>query len=141
MNLWFRRHDLLKILVIASMVSTAIHFVDNYLYFEHYPQPEWITPPGIYRSWILWTAFGIAGYWLYKTQRFWPSYLCLAIYSTCGISSLAHYLYGAMHEFSAKMHFFILTDALTGLAILAFTLWSSLILQEQFKNSRTSVMP
>ncbi|MEL7036080.1 MAG: hypothetical protein AAFO04_10740 [Cyanobacteria bacterium J06592_8] len=33
------------------------------------------------------------------------------------------------------MHFFILTDGLTGLAVLGFTLWSALILKEQFPDS------
>ena len=135
-----KRRDLLKILLIVSAVSTAIHFTDNYLYFEQYPQPEWITKPGVYRSWIIWTVFGVAGYWLYQNRRHWSSYACLAIYSTCGLSSLGHYLYGAMHEFSPKMHFFIVTDGLTGLTVLGFTLWSILILQEQFRDSSSSVM-
>jgi len=139
MNSEIKRQSLLKILLIACIVSTAIHFTDNYLYIEHYPQPDWITPSSIVRSWIIWTVTGIAGYWLYKNQWFWLSYICLAYYSFCGLSSLAHYLYGSMSEFSAKMHLFIATDALTGLAILGFTLWSSLILREQFRNPGTSV--
>ena len=139
MNSEIKRQNLLKILLIASIVSTAIHFTDNYLYIEHYPQPDWITPASIVRSWIIWTVIGIAGYWLYKNQRFWLSYPCLAYYSFCGLSSLAHYLFGSMAEFSAKMHLFIATDALTGLAILVFTLWSGLILREQFRNTGTTV--
>ena len=93
MNLENDRQQLLKILLLISVVITAVHFTDNFIYFEHYPQPDWITRPGVYRSWIIWTVFGIAGYWLYKNQRFWLSYLCLAIYSTCGLSSLGHYLF------------------------------------------------
>jgi len=139
MNSEIKRQNLLKILLIASIVSTAIHFTDNYLYIEHYPQPDWITPASIVRSWIIWTVTGIAGYWLYKNQRFWLSYPCLVYYSFCGLSSLAHYLFGSMAEFSAKMHLFIATDALTGLAILVFTLWSGLILREQFRNTGTTV--
>ena len=130
MNLENSRQPMLKILLLISVVITAVHFTDNFIYFEHYPQPDWITRPGVYRSWIIWTVFGIAGYWLYKNQRFWLSYLCLAIYSTCGLSSLGHYFFGAMHEFSAKMHLFILADGLAGLAILGFTMWSALMKRE-----------
>ena len=133
MNSELQRQSLLKFLLVACIISTAIHFTDNYLYFEHYPQPDWITPASIYRSWIIWTVTGIAGYWLYKNEWYWSSYLCLAYYSFCGLTSLSHYLYGPMSEFSAKMHFFIATDGLTGAAILGFTLWSGLILREQFK--------
>lgn len=129
------RHRLLTILLVTSMISTALHFTDNYLYFDHYPQPEWIMPLGVIRSWFIWTAFGIVGYWLYKIQRLWLAYVCLVIYATCGMSSLAHYFYGAFHEFSLKMHLFILTDGLAGLSILGFVLWSGLILKEQIENS------
>jgi hypothetical protein len=117
---------LIKMLLVASVASTALHFTDNYLYFEHYPQPDWITPFGVIRSWLIWTAFGMAGYWLYKNQRLWPAYICFVIYATCGLSSLAHYLYGALPEFSLKMHLFILTDGLAGASILGFVIWSGL---------------
>jgi len=139
MNSETGRQLLLKILLVASMVSTFIHFTDNYLYFEHYPQPDWITLPGVYRSWIIWTIFGIAGYMLYTRGNFGLSYVCLAFYSFCGITSLGHYLYGGMSEFSLKMHFFILTDGAAGFAILGFTIWSSLIVREQFRNPGASV--
>lgn len=140
MNTEIKRQYLLKILLIVSIVSTAIHFTDNYLYIDQYPQPDWITASSVYRSWIIWTVIAIAGYWFYKNRRFWLSYICLAIYSSCGLSSLAHYLFGPMSEFSPKMHFFIATDALAGLAILVFTLWSSLILREQLRDSRSSAV-
>jgi len=130
------KHRNLLILLVASMVSTAFHFTDNYLYFDHYPQPAWITPFGVIRSWFIWTAFGIAGYWLYRNQRFWLAYICLVIYATCGMSSLAHYFYGALHEFSLKMHLLILTDGLIGASILGFVLWSGWMLKEPLGNPR-----
>ena len=133
-----RPQDILKILLIASVISTAVHFTDNYLYFEHYPQPAWITPLGVIRSWLIWTAFGIAGYWLYRNQRFWLAYVSLLIYATCGLSSLGHYLYGAFHEFSPKMHLLILADGLAGAAVLGFVLWSSWILKEQLRQPRAT---
>ena len=139
MNSEVKRNYLLKIFLVASVISTFIHNVDNYLRFDLYPQPSWITPGGVIRSWIIWTIFGFAGYGLYKNQRFWLSYICLIIYSSCGLSSLAHYLYGGRSEFSSIMHIFILTDGLTGLAVLGFTILSSLFLREQSRNSRVSV--
>ena len=135
MNPEVKHQFLLKILVIACIISTGIHFTDNYFEFEKYPQPDWITPSSVYIAWLAWTVIGIAGYWLYKNGKFWIAYLCLAIYSFAGLDSLGHYLYGNMSDFSMKMHFFILTDGLTGLAILSFTLWSGLILKHQIKES------
>lgn len=138
MNSEVKRQFLLKSLLIACIISTAIHFTDNYLYIEQYPQPNWIKPSSVYISWVIWTVIGLSGYWLYRSERFWLAYLCLAVYSFCGLDSLGHYLYGAMSEFSMKMHFLIVMDGLTGLAMLGFTLWSGLILKEQFRESRST---
>lgn len=130
MDLELKHQRLLKILLIASIISTAIHFTDNYLFIEQYPQPDWITAPLIYQSWLILTAVGISGYWLYKYRRFWLAYGCLLIYSFTGLASPGHYFYGTMSQFSAKMHLFIWTDGLTSLAILGFTFWSVLILKQ-----------
>lgn len=130
MNLEVKRQFLLKLLLVASIISTAIHFTDNYRFIQLYPQPAWITAPSIYQFWLVFTVMGIVGYWLYKFQKFWLAYLCLIIYSLTGLTSLGHYLYGSLSQFSLKMHLFIWTDGLTGLAVLGFVLWSSLLLKE-----------
>lgn len=136
MNTEINHNSILKILILVCLFSTLIHNIDNYVHFDQYPQPGWITPGGIIRSWSLWTISGVAGYLLYKDQRFWLCYICLLIYSTCGLSSLVHYLYGSLDEFSFFMHLFILTDGFAGAAILGFTLWSGLILKEGFRSAR-----
>ncbi len=120
----------LKLILVASIVSTAIHFTDNYQFIEHYPQPTWVTAPSIYQSWMILTTVGIIGYWLYKSRQFWFAYLCLSIYSLTGLASSGHYLYGSWSQFSFKMHLFIWTDAITGSAVFAFVLWSLLFLKE-----------
>ncbi|MBD2693989.1 hypothetical protein [Anabaena catenula] len=130
MNLELKRQRLLKILLIASIISTGIHFTDNYLFIKQYPQPAWITAPSIYQSWLILTAIGITGYWLYENRKYWLSYACLLVYSFTGLASPGHYLYGTMSQFSAKMHLFIWTDGLTGLAILGFIFWSALIFKQ-----------
>ncbi|MDJ0619610.1 MAG: hypothetical protein QNJ63_23190 [Calothrix sp. MO_192.B10] len=140
MNTEVKRQLLLKIFLIACIVSTAIHFTDNYLYIEQYPQPDWITPSSVWISWVVWTLIGLTGYWLYQSKKFWLAYLCLIVYSFCGLDSLGHYLYGSMSDFSVKMHLFIVTDGLTGLAVLGFTLWSGLIIKEQFGEFSNTTM-
>jgi hypothetical protein len=130
MNLKINRQSLLKLVLMLSIISTAIHFTDNYRFIESYPQPVWITAPSIYQFWIILTVVGVIGYWLYKVERFWIAYLCLSIYSITGLASPGHYLYGALSQFSPKMHFLIWADAITGLAVLGFVLWSSLLVKE-----------
>jgi hypothetical protein len=128
---------ILTIILIVSIITTGIHFTDNFLSFERYPQPNWITPFGIIRSWLIWTVFGVLGHCLYTKQRFWIAYTCLLIYSTCGLSSLAHYLYGHIDEFSFKMHLLILADGTAGSMILGFIVWSILILKKPFTHLST----
>lgn len=127
MNAKARAESILKLVLIASIISTAIHFTDNYRFIEDYPQPAWITAPSIYKSWIILT---IIGYWLYKLKKFWFAYLCLSIYSLTGLASPGHYLYDSWSQFSFKMHLFIWTDAMTSSAVLGFVVWSLFFLRE-----------
>jgi hypothetical protein len=118
--------SVLAILLIASIVSTAIHYTDNAVNIEDYPQPGWLTETQIYVAWALLTSIGIAGYGLYRAGRYLPAHLLLTVYSYTGVSSLGHYLYSGVAELSARQHFHIATDGLTGSAILAFVTWSAL---------------
>ncbi|WP_246275620.1 hypothetical protein [Brasilonema bromeliae] len=90
MNLEVKSHNLLISILILSIISTGIHFTDNYnyLFIKQYPQPDWITAPSIYQSWLILTVVGIIGYWLYKYQKFWLAYSCLFVYSLTGLASL-----------------------------------------------------
>jgi hypothetical protein len=124
------RHTLLLILLIINVVSTSLHYTDNFLNNDKYPEPAWITPNGVYISWIVLTLFGVAGYLLYVKNAFWIAYLCLGIYSITGISSTAHYFFPATEPFSLKMNVLIWFDAIAGTSLLIFTLWSALLLQE-----------
>jgi hypothetical protein len=118
--------SLLLVLLVAGVVSTAIHYTDNAVYVEDYPQPDWISEGLIYVSWVAFTAIGILGYRLYRAERYLPAHLLLLVYTYTGISSLGHYLYSGVEQLSARQHLHIATDAITGTAILAFVLWSAL---------------
>lgn len=125
-----QRPTLLLVLLIIGVVTTILHYTDNFLFFDNYPLPTWITKPSVYVAWLMLTSFGIAGYWLYKQRVFWTAYLCLCIYSITGVSSLGHYFYASMTEISVKMNTLIWLDAISGTALLSFILWSGVILKE-----------
>lgn len=122
-----RRHvtALFRVLL-AGVVLTTIHYTDNYLYFEEYPQPGSLQRWHVYAAWLLLTAAGVVGYALYERGLVAPAYVCLVVYSYTGLSSLGHYVYGPWAEFSVKQHAFILVDGLTGSAVIAFVVWSAL---------------
>lgn len=115
---------LLRVLV-AGVVLTTVHYADNYLYFDEYPQPASLQRWQVYAAWLVLTAVGAAGYALYERGHTAPAYVCLVVYSYTGLSSLGHYLYGSFDEFTAKQHAFITVDGLTGTAVLAFVAWSA----------------
>jgi hypothetical protein len=120
----------LLILLVINIVITAFHYTDNFLHFEHYPAPAWITQRGVYISWLILTAIGMLGYLLYIKQVFWAAYLCLSIYSITGGFSPGHYFFPATEAFSFKMHTLIWLDAIVGLSVLGFTLWSAFLKKE-----------
>jgi hypothetical protein len=112
--------------VIASVLLTSFHYTDNYVSIDTYPQPDWVTTGAVLLSWPLLTAFGVAGYLLYRRGRFELAHACLLVYSTTGLSSLGHFLSGSPDEFTTRGLVSIFTDALAGSAVLAVTVWSIL---------------
>jgi hypothetical protein len=117
---------LLRTLLILGITSTAVHYTDNAVSIEKYPQPSWINEPIIFAVWIGFTAMGIAGYVLYRQGRTWPALALLTIYSYTGLSTPLHYRYGSLSGLSWWQQLFVWTDGLTGAAILAFVLWAAL---------------
>jgi len=117
-------------ILLCSITITSIHYTDNAIFVADYPEPGWITTSGVFITWGVMTLVSAIAYWLYRQQYFWSSYLVLGIYSITGLSSPTHYFYGSMAQFSGKMHLFIWSDAIAGLAVIAFIVWSALIAQE-----------
>ncbi|MGL4882766.1 MAG: hypothetical protein ACRC8K_17165, partial [Waterburya sp.] len=117
-------------IVILNIAITSLHYTDNAIYVREYPEPEWFTTSGVLITWVVMTQIGIIGYWLYSKQLFWLSYFLLGMYAGTGLSSFAHYFYGELSQFSAKMHLLIWTDVIAGLSVVAFIIWSALIAQE-----------
>lgn len=117
------RTRLLALLLAAEIASTAIHYGDNWLEIGDYPGSNKL--PGaasVPIAWVLLTALGLIGYRLYKNEQSRRAHLLLVVYSATGISSLAHFIYGApVHAFQVVS---VGIDGLTGFAMLTFAIWS-----------------
>ncbi len=124
------RSKTLLVILITNIIITSLHYIDNAIFISKYPEPDWITVSGVYITWAILTLVGFAGYWFYRQNKLWLAYFCLGIYSITGLSSPTHYFYGAMSEFSVKMHALICLDAIAGALILLFVLRSLLWLRE-----------
>jgi hypothetical protein len=117
----------LPIVVGALLVSTAVHYTDNWLSVEDYaPSTGLIAEnPGLIPvAWVLFAAVGIWGYREYRRGPSTRAHVLLAVFSVAGISTFAHLAYEG-NDFAAWQWVSVLADGVTGLAVLAFALWSA----------------
>jgi hypothetical protein len=121
-----QRLMLLKTILAAGILSTAIHYTHNFVEVHRYPGPHgsWdtITRMAIVVAWPLLTAIGLLGYRRYSENRYSEARICLAVYSATGLATLGHFAYGSP-QIPAFFYATLFTDALTGLAVLAFALF------------------
>jgi hypothetical protein len=120
----------LLVILLANLISTGIHYWDNYVSFDRYPVPAWITVDGVWISWLLFTLVGSLGYWLYCQQKWWLAYILLSVYALTGGSTPLHYLYAPMSHFMMRMNISIWSDGLVSLSLIVFLIWSVLIARE-----------
>jgi hypothetical protein len=130
MNPSKRPQKILLAILALNLTSTWLHYTDNALFLNQYPSPDWFTPIGILATVIVMTPIGLLGYWLYKRRSFWLAYLLLGVYSITSISSPGHYLFPMVTPMSFKMQGLIWLDAISGLSLIGFLLWSCAVVRE-----------
>jgi hypothetical protein len=116
--------NVVRFVVAASIVVTAFHFTDNAVSIEDYPQPSWITEAVVVISWPIYSAVGVAAYFLYRDGKFPLASWLLLAYAFTGISSLGHFLSGSPGEFTTRGLISIFMDGLVGITVLTVALWS-----------------
>ena len=134
----FSKPRWLFILLMINVVSTILHYTDNFLFFNRYPAPHWMNMHHVYIAWILLTPFAVIGYLLYVKQKYWLAYLCLFLYSNASASSMGHYFYGSIVDMSLKMNASIGLDVIAGISLDLFLFWSAFIAKEWRKFEATS---
>ena len=115
----------LKVILAAGILSTAIHYTHNFVAVNRYPGPKdlyTLTRVAIVIAWPLLTWIGLMGYRRYREGRFREARVCLSMYSITGIVTLGHFIYGNP-KIPAFFYATLFTDFLTGLAALSFALW------------------
>ena len=115
-----RSSILLPTLLIANLVASTLHFGDNMLRFDAYPEPQWISGPHVVDAlWFVITPLLAAGWWLARRRRKWASVGVLWLYGALSMFVLGHYLYASPSELPFRINFFIVAEAVAaGLLIL-----------------------
>jgi len=111
----------------AAVASSIVHYTDNYLAFDRYPVggpgPD-ITADSIWIAWIIFTAFGVAGYTMYRRGQVRAGAALFAVYSLSGLIGIGHYTAPGMSHLAWWRHIHIWADILCGAAVFAFAIWS-----------------
>lgn len=108
-------------LLLATAMSSVLHYVDNLAFFHEYPEPPWINRSMIDAFWFVMTPLALAGWIAIKRGNPAIGLLLLLGYAGCNLLSLGHYLYAPLHAISTRIHAFILMEALLAV-VLIFTL-------------------
>jgi hypothetical protein len=122
-----RAVGILNVVLGLAVAVSIVHYTDNYLAFDRYPQSDTgptITDDSIWIAWLAFTSFGAAGYLLYRQGRVRLASALLAVYSVSGLIGLGHYSAPGMSELAWWRHLHIGADFLSGLAVFAFAAWS-----------------
>lgn len=129
---------LLKVILGASILSTAIHYTHNFVAVNQYPGPGGsfytVVRVAIVVAWPLLTAIGLIGYRRYRERRYQEARVCLVVYSLTGLVTMGHFAYGNPH-IPAFFYATLFTDFLCGLAVLAFVAWSAGVAESRIERA------
>jgi purine-cytosine permease-like protein len=132
----FRRapSGLLLAAVAAHVVATLVHFVHNAVFLADYPNlPVWLTAGGVYASWAVLTAIGIAGLALLRRVSVPAGLGVLVLYALLGFGGFDHYTLAAIAAHTTAMNLTILFEAMTGSMLLA------MVVREYLRYRRVAV--
>ena len=117
---------LLNIVFFTAVASSLVHYTDNYLAFDRFPNdgvgPS-ITADSVWIAWIIFTAFGIAGYVVYRRGQIREGSALLAVYSISGLIGIGHYTVPGMTDAVWWRQAHVIADILLGIAMLATAVW------------------
>jgi hypothetical protein len=121
-----RRLALLRWILGFGILSTGLHFTHNFVAIDQYPDDlvsGRVVQVAIVLFWPLFTALAVYAYRLYSQGRYREAHPFLLAYAIFGLTTLGHFLDGSP-DIAPFWFATIFTDALAGLAVLAFTVWS-----------------
>lgn len=125
-----QRQIWLLVLLILNIIASILHYTDNLIDFNSYPEPDCFSPYLTDSIWWLMTPLGIAGFYFYERKRFRLAYIGLYGYVLLSQLTLGHYLISPIWDLSLKMNSLILIESFAAIPLLLFTLWSQLVLRE-----------
>jgi hypothetical protein len=117
----------LRAVLAIAVLSSIVHYTDNYVNYADYPQSESLNPSRglVLGSWFGFTAAGLAGYVLFRRR---PSALALALlaaYSGSGLVGIGHFVVPGASAMPWWRQAHVVVDIACGVAMLAFVIWAA----------------
>lgn len=115
----------------AAFVASVVHYVDNYVNYDDYPQPgpDALLAPSAAQvggAWFVFTALGALGLWLWFRGRITAAAVAFTGYSVSGLIGFGHYTVSGATDMVWWRQTHIVADILCGIAIFGFALWMAL---------------
>ena len=110
----------LRLLIVINVAATILHYVDNVLFFEDYPEPPWLRPHMIDAFWFVMTPFALTGYLLVKRGFLHLGSAALYAYAGMSLLSLGHYLYAPIGSIGFRINAFIWLEAGLAAILIAY---------------------
>ena len=111
-------------LLLAAVVVSVVHYVDNYVNYDAFPVPDSGPVPSrglVGASWFAFTAAGAAGYLLFRAaRRLELACALLLTYSLSGLVGFGHYTAAGMTQAPVWRQAHVVADIALGVAIAAF---------------------
>ena len=120
---------LVGLLAVAFVVS-VVHYVDNYVNYEDYPEGGVGPVPQpsatlVALGWFVFTASGAVGLWLWLRGRVTPASVFLTGYSVSGLIGFGHYAVPGATSMVWWRQAHVVTDIACGVAVFAFAVWAA----------------
>ena len=117
--------------VVRALLGVAVgisivHYVDNTLNYDAYPQPTRGPAPAqltVGLSWLAFTAIAAAAYLLLRRGQILAAAFGLAVYSGSGLVGIGHYTVPGATSMPWWRQAHIVADITCGIALLACALW------------------
>jgi hypothetical protein len=105
----------ISILLAGTLVTSAIHFLDNALHLDLYPGPAWFTPTGVLLAWLPLPLFAYLAY--RRATR-----ASLIAYAFLGFAGLAHFLPMRSHSLAPRCVATVAAEAIASALLIACVL-------------------
>jgi hypothetical protein len=119
---------ILSAIFAVAVVVSVIHYTDNYVNYNDYPQARTVPNPSeslVLGSWFAFTAAGLAGYLLFRRRASDFALLLLAAYSGSGLIGIGHYLVPGATSMPWWRQAHVCLDIACGITMFSFAIWAA----------------